>query len=621
MSKQIKILHISDLHISSHIDSEGKKVENYNSWITTDPKDTDSENFVQEFCKYVKSKTSDNELFFIITGDITDKGLPNEFVKATEVVKYIVSELKIPQTHLLIIPGDHDINRSDIERSHQDGIAKNVIKDPFEYHDEKLKHFSDFYQEITNETFSGHNSLVKEININSKILLIGLNSNYFIGNKGGDGGFDKLQLVKILEDASKVHPHHQKIAVFHHNLFASHENKMTGQWDSNNRIETINSFEKYLIKCVLYGNEHTPSSEYHDNCKITHSDAGAVASKNKPAPSFKIYNIEDNDNCVQFIPEIYICQPLGKNTTFSFGQWSQQNNTDLKEMEKIILWQKNNIEIQETQLPEIEAPASNNYSAIQTPLIEDEEVKENHYHSTYSEELYKIIREKKLFHSGHFHWSETSRAHNWIDVSKILEDYEDLLLAKKSIIDVIEQKNLQEQFDFVIGLGTEGNIISTRTALKFGKPYSYLPYSYRYDEHNDFEQKLNFTNDGKFKNVLIITDVVNDGRTIRKLIKKREKDFFNKVERIFVIALIYTGCTSEINNKILNSSKIENFDSENDEVVENIDFYSVLNIKVEKCPYDNSFRQNCLIYKDKLDCVHLFYDEIKAMKKNVLENS
>lgn len=615
MSRPIKILHISDLHISSHIDSDGKKVESFHSWITTDPKDTNSENFVQEFCKYVKSKTSDAELFLIVTGDITDRGHPYEFTKAREVLTYILKELSIPLTHLLLIPGDHDINRSDIERAHQDGVADNLTKEPFEYQKEKLERFSTFYHEITNETFSGNNTLVKEISINGKILLIGLNSNYFIGNKGGNGGFKKNQLDSILEDANETHPEHQKIAVFHHNLFASHENKITGQWDDNNRIETINSFEKNLIKCVLYGNEHTPSSEHHDSCKITHSDAGAMASKSKPAPSFKIYNIVDDDNCVQFIPEIYICQVLGKNSTFSFGQWSKQNNTDLKEIEKIVLWQKNTIEIQETQLTEIEMPEPADFPAIQAPLKEEEEVKEEQYHSIYSEELYRIIREKKLFHSGHFHWSETSRAHNWIDVSKILEDYEDLLLAKKAVIDVIEEKKLEDKFDFVIGLGTEGNIISTRTALKFGKPYSYLPYSYRYDEHNDFEQKLNFTNEGKFKNVLIITDVVNDGRTIRKLVKKREEEFFSNVDRIFVIALIYTGYASEINSQILNSSKIENFDSENDEIVENIDFYSVLNIKVEKCPYDNAFRQNCLIYKDKLDCVHLFYDEIKAIKK------
>ena len=79
----------------------------------------------------------------------------------------------------------------------------------------------------------------------------------------------------------------------------------------------------------------------------------------------------------------------------------------------------------------------------------------------------------------------------------------------------------------IIGLGYEGNIISSKAAIKFNKPYSFLPYSYRHDEHHEYENQLNFDNSNNdYKNILIITDVVNDGRTIRKLIKKRQ--FGNK---------------------------------------------------------------------------------------------
>ena len=32
---------------------------------------------------------------------------------------------------------------------------------------------------------------------------------------------------------------------------------------------------------------------------------------------------------------------------------------------------------------------------------------------------------------------------------------------------------------------------------------------------------------------------------------------------------------------------------------------------MEKCPYGKDFRETCLIVKDKLGCVNLFYDETK----------
>jgi hypothetical protein len=128
---------------------------------------------------------------------------------------------------------------------------------------------------------------------------------------------------------------------------------------------------------------------------------------------------------------------------------------------------------------------------------------------------------------------------------------------------------------------------------------------------------LNFDNNSQiFKSVLIVTDVVNDGRTIRKLIKKREEEFFSKVEKIYVISLFYTG-EFTLNNNILNFDFIKNiseYDLLSDEEVNNIEFYTVKKLKVEKCPYGRNFREECFIYKDELSCVNLFYDEARYLK-------
>src|SRR5690606_8974387 len=191
---------------------------------------------------------------------------------------------------------------------------------------------------------------------------------------------------------------------------------------------------------------------------------------------------------------------------------------------------------------------------------------------------------------------------------------------KNAIIDVLDTKIDSKNVDLIVGLGYEGNILGTKAAIKYNKPYSFLPYSYRHHEHHKFETELNFENDSfDFKNVLIITDVVNDGRTIRKLIKKRQEQFFNNVEKIYVISLFYTG-ESVLNNNILNFDFIKNtpdYDLGSDEEVNNIEFYTVKSLKVEKCPYGSDFRETCLIVKDGLGCVNLFYDESKYLKKNI----
>jgi hypothetical protein len=186
--------------------------------------------------------------------------------------------------------------------------------------------------------------------------------------------------------------------------------------------------------------------------------------------------------------------------------------------------------------------------------------------------------------------------------------------AKEAIIDVIEKNGLGSQFDFIIGLGIEGNILSTRTSVKYNRPYSFLPYSYRYDEHNDYEKRLNYDNNGTYKSVLIITDVVNDGRTIRKLIHKRAKAFFEGVQRVIVISLFYTGDITPMNIQILN--KVGNQNNEDDHQEERINYYFVLDMKVERCPYPGkNYRTECLVMRENLGCVHNFYDEEKAYSK------
>jgi hypothetical protein len=121
---------------------------------------------------------------------------------------------------------------------------------------------------------------------------------------------------------------------------------------------------------------------------------------------------------------------------------------------------------------------------------------------------------------------------------------------------------------------------------------------------------LNYNNDdGHFKTVIIITDVVNDGRTIRKLIDKREKDFFARVEKVIVLSLFYTG-HQRINTNILNFDQLPtDYDLENDHKVNNIEYYTVKSLRVEKCPYGKEYKEQCFIYRDELSCVHLFYDE------------
>lgn len=602
------IIHISDLHISLHLNEENND-EKTNFWLNTDLKDANNNFFITNFCLTIKKEYLDFEKYLIISGDICNKAIQGEFDSAESYLKQIIKELEINIQNILIVPGDHDVNWSDCNTAYEDSRLVNSSKKAYEYHDEKLSKFSAFYKNILNKNFVPSKNIVdKLIFEESKIIFIGMNSNNLIQKGGGEGAFNIETFQTELEEIEVLYKDYSKIAVMHHNLFAQYEPSHKGQWNQDNRIYTLSILQSFNYKCVLYGNEHTYSSKFYEGDKLYAIDSGSFTSKEKPKPSFLVFTFDNYIDKVNLKLQLFICDNNDRNNKYPFGSWVRQNIEDYGDKNIIELESKSTEkkEIQDT-LPSKELIGVKKLKTI--PILKTK--KKYYENSDLSTKLYNIIKEKKLFHSGHFHWSKTSRAHNWIDVSKILEDNKDLILAKKSIVDVIEKCELNNKFDFVIGLGTEGNIISTRAVIKYNKPYSFLPYSYRYDEHNKFEQKLNFVNNSEYKNILIITDVVNDGRTIRKLIGKREKDFFKDVEKIYVISLFYTGDEKDIHFDILNHSYIKKFDSENDEIVNNIEFYSVLNIKVEKCPYGKEYEKECLIYKDSLDCVHLFYDENK----------
>ncbi len=463
------IIHISDLHVSLHENLKGI-TNDCSSFLTTKPSDSQIDNFINEFCAKIKNQFADFELYLIISGDIADKGILEEFKTAKKFINTIISKLGINKENLLIVPGDHDINYDDCRLAHEKGLREGETRKSFEYFTEKFKNFTDFYDEIYDEklTFSPEKTIVNYLTINEpeKLLVIGLNSNYKIDYDGGNGYFHIDNLRNELKELSSKHPDFSIIGVFHHNIFAAYDNKMTGQWDNSNsdsnRLAVFRVFEELGINTLLYGNEHTRCSFYSSNHKVTYSDCGAFAnSKQNPISSFKVYEINSEGNKLFFKNNLFLLLKAGlTDLEFPFGTWTLQIQTELAgELEIIPIRTPEELEIKENLSLDgkeevIKIEISDEVKIITKSIPKD-------YIPFESEDndhlcLLKIVKDKNLFHSGHFHWSETSRAHNWIDVSKLLNNREDLLNAKKYILNLIDKNKLD--FDFIIGLGIEGNM-------------------------------------------------------------------------------------------------------------------------------------------------------------------
>lgn len=607
------LIHLSDLHISDH--SGNFNEPNKNSFLSSDFRDETNTSFIDKFISCIKSDFPEREMNLLITGDISNIAEEVEFTGANYYITKIISELNIDKSKVLLLPGDHDVHRDSIKNLIRD---KSGIYTLEELNEVKFRNFSKFYRDTLGKDFPSNNILVDQVKLTDRLILLGLNSNLNINQHGGNGYIDSTILATQIKEVQEKNPNSEVAVAFHHNISGIYEDKQSGQWDFDNRKYIVEKLNESNVKIVFYGNEHTPRSAKFEELFYI-SESGSFAGTG-PLGTFRIYEIFENENKIVLSNNLFQLSSFKTVLETSGGIWNPINPPSRipTEINEFIILDNTNV-IAQTQEESLEIPDSSQTLKIETK--EELSVPFKIYEGEYSQKIYEIIKKKKLFQSGHFHWSETSRAHNWIDITKLLEDKDDLFDVKSAIIDVIEQFELYKDCDLIIGLGYEGNIISSKVSIKYNIPYSSLPYSYRYNDHHKFEKQLYFENaDGKYKNVLIITDVVNDGRTIRKLIKKdnREKTFFEKVEKINVVSLFYSG-DRPLNIDVLNTKGKEfskDYDWENDYPdVDNIDYYSVAKLKVEKCPYSNAdYKEACLIYKDKLDCVHLFYDENKMKK-------
>ncbi|MEZ5017285.1 MAG: metallophosphoesterase [Flavipsychrobacter sp.] len=593
------IIHISDLHVSTKVKNDGRVNDSINSYLTTDANTESAFNFIDEFLDSIKKEFKDATYFLLVTGDIADTGSVTEYESASTFLKRIISGLGIKISECLILPGDHDVHRLSLlkeldERPNNSSHLLNEIK---------FKNFSTFYTDVTNEEYQFNNIIIKHIAVDPLLVLIGLNSNYKIDAAGGEGYVPvetfkaEIEALKEKYDCKRV----QFVLAWHHNFTAGFEDTNRGQWERENRQHFLDELQRQNIKVILTGNEHTSNSRKVES--IETSDCGSLTSIPHDA-AFKVYPVNVTEEQISLGNVIFGLQKTQDNSSPFF--WQRRDNGPAKQPQEFVLFVKNKQEIEAA----IELPHSENAELSSNEKlggsIQSKSIYRNEGISDY---LYSIVKDKKLFHSGHFHWSETSRAHNWIDITKLLEDNSDLYFSQTAIMDIIDKLNLAEDCQLIIGLGYEGNILSSKASIKYNIPYTSLPYSYRYDDHHDYEKKLNFENTtGEFKTIIIVTDVVNDGRTIRKLIE-REKGFFDNVKRVIVLSLFYTG-TQELNSDILNYKNLPaEHDFESDYEVDNIEFYTVTSLRVERCPYGANYKTECFIYRDDLSCVHLFYNE------------
>jgi len=589
------IIHISDLHIS--IETSVSKLSISNDSLIKDHVSA----FENVFIKFKKDHVNYDEIFLIISGDLVNSGSTVEY----EFAKSFIDKLKIKKENTMIIPGNHDVNWTDNEVAWAKEVAdrggKEKAKKPYEFQTEKFQKFGSFYDSFYNgvKKFNPNKVIVDTLKLpNEKLIVIGLNS-CFKCNSESDKGIGYINFNELDNELSALmhdYSDYSRVAVCHHNPFANYKNHPANGFEDGNWQRVKEILTKHNINVILFGHEHTQDETKHNDYEYL--SVGSF-SKSGGDNEFELITIQKTENELTLSPH-HAFHKNGNNRNDYDGFWTLLTHSPYNRPIPLIKKPFKESISSEPLLSIV--PTIQNKKESEPKIVFPLHQIENKFH----QEIFNSIKELKVFKSGHFHWSDSSRAHNWIDTPRLLNKKEDIFLIQKSILQSIEDNKIE--FDLIIGLGIEGNIIASRCATKFETQYTYLPYSYRYDDHADYEKELKLSK-FDFKKILIITDVVHDGKTIKSILKD-ESEFFNhckEVEEINVISLFYTGNKEEYNTSMLNGDSEKRFK-----------FYYVCHIRVEECPYktDSNWEINCKIYCDKLDKVYEFYNK----KQNEMAN-
>lgn len=611
------LIHISDLHIAE-LNEPGIGVKNERiekTWLKAQ-EDKDNDDYIGVFCRSVKEQISmdDHDYYLLVSGDIADSSSEAEYIYAEKFLEQIHNELKIDKKKILIVPGNHDIYRPKC-REAADKNPKTPAHLNFGAKYDNFKCFFDRFYKGTKKTFEVNKQIVDSLALDEeKILFVGINTNYKIHYKGGTGAVEIDAFKKELTELCEQFSDYIRIAVFHHNIKSDSEedNSFYGSWEKTDWIRFKNVLEEKDFKMVVFGNEHTRASTRQLN---THrgenvmymSDSGSFALHTDTCtPSYKVYVLVHDETKTTLIQHIFELHDRGQEGVYEYGRWCRLVNKDHDELDEFVLRERKPNPFEQKIKEEISTETGRSISGIDGESQKTSEGKTNNNLEPLDEKGFRkkmmtIIKSEHLYHPGHFHWGKSSRSHNWIDTVSLLNDRTYIRLIQGQIRKQIREieECQQVKFDAIIGIGMEGNIMSTQLLLE-DIPYTYLPYTDRYEEFNAFEKNVCLNNsDGRYKNVLIIADVVNRGRMLKRLVEEKSAAFFSKVEQIHIVSLFYTGDYGDKEMPIgLKDIKDKT-----------IKFYSLMQLEVGKCPYDDDFENTCTIFKEHLCEVYEFYSE------------
>jgi len=291
------ISHISDLHlpmneIPDYKELFNKRIIGLINWHLN-RKNNHNENIIKDLISDLKKQTYDH---LIVSGDLVNLSLENEYINASETLK----KINIPE-NISLVPGNHD----------------HYIKMDY---DRSIFHWKDYIQ--TDELLSNNFKMKKDafpyLKIRNDVALIGLSTAiptlpFMCYGKIGKDQLKNLEDIFIYLSKKEYF----KILILHHPIHNVGPFNFKGILDNNKLIKLLNN---YNIELLLHGHLHRDSITYLKTKKSIIPCFGIPSSskisKKEKQTSYNKYEIHKANNKWSF--NAFRC--IYKNDTKRFTQ-------------------------------------------------------------------------------------------------------------------------------------------------------------------------------------------------------------------------------------------------------------------------------------------------------------
>ncbi|MCP4107311.1 MAG: hypothetical protein GY749_17505 [Desulfobacteraceae bacterium] len=299
----ISILHLSDIQYGCHhTDKDIKRKPIY--------PDTDHSEQLRKIKADLDTLKADNinPNFIVMTGDIAERSLPNEYELAEDFLGGIADHLNLDRRYVIIIPGNHDINRKLCQAAR---LTAESMGEPFDPpYFQKFKLYAEFFKKFyKNVSFPSnvkpYNFSREELFVNSyfpdeNVVFAGLNSCIDESEKKPHyGNITVEQLKKAVKSLDEYDPDKKmlRIALMHHNFVRYPD------YDNEN-LKDAEELEPILLDSgfhmILHGHRHITQSKTvgSPNAVIYVLATGSAGLDSETLPEnsrrYQVIDIQDN---------------------------------------------------------------------------------------------------------------------------------------------------------------------------------------------------------------------------------------------------------------------------------------------------------------------------------------